>query len=101
MRSVAVAAFGAVSGGVILWANAGRFADALDGRPPGSVFALLFAAALVLFLFGGASASILGIVRRRALLLTREGIQLGNRPMVPWAAVRGCSVVHTRGSGTT
>ncbi|MCW3159481.1 hypothetical protein [Micropruina sonneratiae] len=50
MRSVAVAVFGAVLGGVILWANAGRFADALDGRPSGSVFALLFAAALVLFL---------------------------------------------------
>lgn len=78
VKSIDVAIFGGVFGAVILWANVGRFADALAGRTSGGALAgVLFVGAIVLFLLGGAVVSIVGLLRRQAVLLTREGIQVG------------------------
>ncbi|MGO1973751.1 MAG: hypothetical protein ACTH2Q_12430 [Propionibacteriaceae bacterium] len=84
----------------IVWANQDRIRAVLAGITESTsdlVLTVVMAIGIPFFLLIAAVAMVVGMIRRRDLTLTMEGLQVGRGPVIGWTAVRGYSVTRFRG----
>lgn len=84
----------------IVWTNQDRIRAVFSGTTESTsnlVLTVVMAIGIPLFLLIATVAMVVGLIRRRGLTLTMEGLQVGHDPVIGWNAVRGYSTTRFRG----